>query len=178
MRAAKLRQHAQKRERVDAIIAAMADTGEDLTKSEIARRANVSRNYIAQHFTEQIEVARARAAQRFLAGSQAGARLSVASLRAELATTRDTARRLQTENDALKRRLGRLIGEEIAQRDPALAATTEHETLKRQLEERTAKVAEVQLALRDRDEELRAAQSVNRELTLRLNGAGRAGKAP
>jgi AraC-like DNA-binding protein len=175
MRAAKQREHAHKRERVEATIAAMADAGEELTRSEIARRANVSRNYIAQHFTEQIEVARATAAQRFLAGSQAGARLTVASLKAELATMRDTARRLQTENDALKRRLGRLIGEEIAQRDPAIAATAECETLKRQLEERTARVAELELALRDRDEELRAAQSVNRELTLRLNGAARTG---
>ncbi len=68
--------------------------------SEVARRAGVHRNTMA-NYTAEIELARAQVAQRYLSGSQGKAAVTVASIRAD--------------HEVLKTRLAQVERENVAQ---------------------------------------------------------------
>ena len=153
---------ADKARRVLAALDATLGTGEPLTIAALARRAGVSRRFIYDHPELRAEAGRrsAQAADRHTAATTASARVTVASLRADLANAKAASRRLTTEHAALSRRLGQ---DALAGLDPATSDTSGRLS---QLEQALFEAGE-QLA--QRTEELQAARQINRELISRLN---------
>ena len=103
----------------------------------------------------------------------ASARVSTASLRADLANTKATNLRLAAELAALRRRLGQVLGQEVlAELDGdriADAATT----LAPRVDKLERTLFEAQEELARRTEDLEAARQINRELLAKLNRPGR-----
>ena len=159
---------ADKARRVLAVLDATLGTGEPLTIAALARRAGVSRRFIYDHPELRAEALRsAQAADRHTAATTASARVTVASLRADLANAKAASHRLTTEHAALSRRLGQLLGQDaLASLDPATSDTSAASGRLSQLEQALFEAGE-QLA--QRTEELQAARQINRELISRLN---------
>ena len=153
---------ADKARRVLAALDATLGTGEPLTIAALARRAGVSRQFIYDHPELRAEAGRrsAQAADRHTAATTASARVTVASLRADLANAKAASHRLTTEHAALSRRLGQ---DALAGLDTATSDTSGRLS---QLEQALFEAGE-QLA--QRTEELQAARQINRELISRLN---------
>ena len=159
---------ADKARRVLAALDATLGTGEPLTIAALARRAGVSRRFIYDHPELRAEAGRrsAQAAGRHTAATTASARVTVASLRADLANAKAASHRLTTEHAALSRRLGSLGQDALAGLDPATSDTSAASGRLSQLEQALFEAGE-QLA--QRTEELQAARQINRELISRLN---------
>jgi hypothetical protein len=160
---------ADKAHRVLAALDATLGTGEPLTIAALARRARVSRRFIYDHPELRAEAGRrsAQAADRHTAATTASARVTVASLRADLANAKAASHRLTTEHAALSRRLGQLLGQDaLAGLDPATSDTSAASGRLAQLEQALFEAGE---HLAQRTEELQAARQINRELISRLN---------
>jgi hypothetical protein len=160
---------ADKTHRVITALDATLEAGQSLTIAALARRAGVSRRFIYDHPDLRAEAERraAQTADRQAAATTASARVTFASLRADLANAKATNHRLSTELAALRRRLGQLLGHDALAEldrptlDPGVAG---------------ARVAQLEQSLFDtgeelarRTEELHAARQINRELIGRLN---------
>ena len=105
---------ADKARRVLAALDTTLGTGGPLTMAALARRAQVSRRFIYDHPELRAEAER-RSAQ--TAGPHAGAtaasaRVTLASLRADLANAKAANHRQLTDLTALRRRLGQLLGQD------------------------------------------------------------------
>jgi len=160
---------ADKARRVLAALDATLGTGEPLTIAALARRAGVSRRFIYDHPELRAEAGRrsAQAADRHTAATTASARVTVASLRADLTNAKAASHRLTTEHAALSRRLGQLLGQDaLAGLDPATSDTSTASGRLSQLEQALFEAGE---QLTQRTEELQAARQINRELISRLN---------
>jgi chromosome segregation ATPase len=164
----------EKYERVRAVIAQIKDQGrdQDLKAAVIARRADVHRSFVSNHFAAEITHAKAEVQSRFIAGLGRQTALSAASLRVELETAKQQARDAQQEIRLLKQRLARTLGEEIAGEHPehGIAAATVKE-LRAEVEQLTATQTELRRQLRDSEEELEAARRLNRTLIRERNAA-------
>jgi chromosome segregation ATPase len=158
---------AAKTARVTAALDAMVTAGEPPQISLLARRAKVSRRFIYDHPEIRAEANRrsAQVADRQAGAITASARVTAASLRADLENTKARNRRLETELNALRRRLGELIGQK-ALSEITGEQTPVHATRVAQLEQ---SLFEVEETLARRNEELDAARQINRELMARLN---------
>ena len=173
MREGKERVNQSKHDRVLATIQGMGRTGDPGldNKSEIARRAGVHRNYVSERFSEAINLAKAEAAKRFVAGADQGAGLTIASLRAERESARQEAVNLRREVAALKERLAHVLGEEVTAEHPSAdlrpGAVADREEHDRAL----ARVVELELELRSAQEDLDAARALNRRLMREANAA-------
>ncbi len=160
--------------RVRAAINSIAAAGAPLNITALARSAKVSRRFIYDHPELRAEAAQqaARSAERDGAASTADARVSAASLRADLVNAGAANQRLHTELAALRRRLGRLLGQDVlaeivGDEDAQLNALVSPRV--RELEH---KLFDAQEELAQRTEELEAARQINRELLERLNRRG------
>ena len=143
---------ADKTRRVLAALEATISAGQSLTIAALARHARVSRRFIYDHPELRAEAERraAQAADRTAGAITASARITVASLRADLANAKATNHRQHTELEALRRRLGQVLtAAQPAELEQALS--------------------EVKEQLAQRDQELAAARQINRELIARLN---------
>jgi hypothetical protein len=168
----------EKHQRVRAVIAQIRDHGQDddLKAAVIARRADVHRSFVSNHFAAEIAHAKAEIQSRFIAGLGAQTALTAASLRVELETAKHHARDAERENRALKDRLARALGDEVAAEHP------EHGTgsstvarLQAEIEQLLAAQVDLHVRLRDSEEELDAARRLNRTLMRERNtptGAG------
>ena len=105
---------ADKTHRVLATLDITLSTGEPLTIAALARRAGVSRRFIYDHpeLRAEAKAPSAEAASHHTAATTASARVTVASLRADLANAKAANHRLTTELAALGRRLGQLLGQD------------------------------------------------------------------
>lgn len=153
--------------RVLAVVAAMVDTGQPLAVAVLARQAKVSRRFIYDHPELRAEIARSatQATERSTAHLAASARVSTASLRADLENAKARNRRLESELSALKRRLGQLIGAEAA----ADSGDVDPSQLPNRVEQLDQALFDAREELAQRSEELDAARQINRELLGRLN---------
>ena len=154
------------------VLAALEATlvaGQPLSIAALARRARVSRRFIYDHpeLRAQAERRAAETAERAGATGAASARVTLASLRADLANAKATNHRLDTELAGLRRRLGQLLGRD-ALADLDQVAPDSHAA--------SARLAELEQALfqageelAQRSEELDAARQINRELLAKLN---------
>lgn len=156
--------------RVVAALNAMVEAGETLAVAALARRARVSRRFIYDHPELRAELTRRtdEAARRWGSSVAADAKVSVASLRADLANAKARNHRLEADLNALARRLGQMIGAE-AMADIAGTDAEAQAAMTAKLAETEQELIDTREALARCTEELDAARHINRELTARLN---------
>jgi len=156
-----------------AALDAAVGAGEPLSIAALARHAAVSRRFIYDHPELRAEAERraTEAADRHASATTAGARVTVASLRADLANAKAANHRLTSELAALRRRLGQLLGHD---------ALTDLDHAKVDPNAAGARLAELEQSLFEAGEQLArhvedldAARQINRELIGRLNREGR-----
>jgi chromosome segregation ATPase len=157
-----------------AAVQAAVHQGNVLTVAAIARAAGVGRKFIYDHpdLRAEIELKAVQATHREAHDMIAAARVSGASLRADLENSRAQNRRLQQRLRALENRLSHLEGAQLVA-DDLLPTDVVTQLADRQLAQRAAdleqQLFETKDLLRQATEELDAARSVNRELMHRLN---------
>lgn len=152
-----------------AAIDAAATAGEPLAIAAVARRAGVSRRFIYDHPELRAEMERraAHGVDRHASSLSARARVTAASLRADLENAKARCRRMETELASLRRRLGMELGQQVlAEAGQAEAVCPQHGARIEQLEQ---SLFQAEDALARRTEELEAARQINRELMARLN---------
>ena len=173
MIAVKAKRNEQKREGVLEVIRQMVEELDPALSnySEIARRAGVHRNYVAGRFPAEIELAQAEVNQRYAAGSTYRHSMSVASLRAERTMFKEQAQTQANELLRLRKRLGIELGHEVAAEHLGLDQTPELVALRDANERLAARVTDLEIQLRDAQEDLEAARRTNKKLVRQLNGA-------
>lgn len=162
-----------KRERVAAAVDALAATGRELSIAAIARHADVSRKFIYTHpdLRAQIEQRARQHSRRTTDAAVADGRVTVASLRADLANTKAHNHRLRQQVRALEQRLSEALGRDIA--DELEPADERPEQLRSQLRDAHAQIFELTESLADAREELDAVREINRELLADRNRPAR-----
>jgi chromosome segregation ATPase len=164
----------RKRALVLAAVQAAVQQGQVITIAAIARRADVGRKFIYDHpdLRAHIELNAAQAAQRQANDMVATARVTGASLRADLENARSQNRRLQHQLRALESRLSQLEGARLVA-DDLLPDDVVAQLADRHLAQQVADLEEQLFHTRDElrhaTEELEAARAVNRELMIRAN---------
>jgi len=173
MIAAKAKRNEQKRESVLEVIRQMVEEMHPALNnySEIARRAGVHRNYVAGRFAAEIELAQMEAKRRYATGTAYRHSMSVASLRAERTMFQEQAQAQAKELARLRKRLGIELGREIAAEHLGLDQTPELAALRDTNERLAARVTDLEIQLRDAQEDLEAARRTNKKLVRQLNGA-------
>ena len=164
----------RKRTLVLAAVEAALQQGHVLTIAGIARTARVGRKFVYDHpdLRAEIELKAAQAAQRQANDMIATARVTGASLRADLENNRAHNRRLQQQLRTLENRLSelegaRLVADELLPTDVVMQLADRH--LAQRVAELEQRLFETEEALRQATEELDAARTVNRELMHRGN---------
>lgn len=173
MIAAKAKRNEQKRERVLEVIRQMVEELDPALKnySEIARRAGVHRNYVAGRFAAEIELAQMEVNRRYATGTAYRHSMSVASLRAERTMFQEQAQAQAKELARLRKRLGIELGREIAAEHLGHDQTPELAALRDTNERLAARITDLEIQLRDAQEDLEAARRTNKKLVRQLNGA-------
>jgi hypothetical protein len=173
MIAAKAKRNEQKRESVLEVIRQMVEEMDPALNnySEIGRRAGVHRNYIAGRFAAEIELAQMEVNRRYATGTAYRHSMSVASLRAERTMFKEQAQAQAKELARLRKRLGIELGREIAAEHLGLDQTPELAALRDTNEHLAAHVTDLEMRLRDAQEDLEAARRTNKKLVRQLNGA-------
>ena len=163
-----------KRALVLAALDAVVETGRHPSVAEVARRARVGRKFVYDHpeLRAEVELRAMQSAGRQAGEMAAAARVSGASLRAELENTRAQNERLTKQLRALERRLSQAEGAHLVA-DELLPEGALAELADRQLAERVAELDcqlfEAREQLRETTEELEAARTINRELMQKAN---------
>ena len=150
--------------------------GEAASIAGIARDAGVGRKFIYDHpdLRAEIELKFARATQRRANDLVATARVSGASLRADLANSRAHNQRLTTQLRALEARLSQLEGARLLTDDllpPDMVAELADRQLAQRITDLEQQLFDTKEELRRTVEELDAARAINRELMQRANRA-------
>lgn len=153
---------------------AAVQRGEAPSIAGIARDAGVGRKFIYDHpdLRAEIELKSARATQRRANDLVATARVSGASLRADLANSHAHNQRLTTQLRALETRLSQLEGARLLTDDllpPGMVAELADQQLAQRNAELEQQVFDTKEALRRAIEELDAARAINRELMQQAN---------
>jgi hypothetical protein len=173
MIAVKAKRNEHKRESVLGVIRQMVEETDPALSncSEIARRAGVHRNYVAGRFAAEIELAQAEVNRRYATGTAYRHSMSVASLRAERTMFKEQAQAQAKELARLRKRLGIELGREVAAEHLGLDQTPELVALHDANERLSARVTDLEIQLRDAQEDLEAARRTNSQLLRELNGA-------
>jgi chromosome segregation ATPase len=153
-----------KRERVVGAADALAASGRELSVAAIARHAGVSRKFIYAHpgLRAEIEQRARQHATRVTAQASADGRVTVASLRADLANAKAHNHRLRQQLHVLEQRLSETLGQDIA--DELGRDGERPDELRRELQDARAQIFELTESLADAREELDAVREINREL--------------
>jgi hypothetical protein len=151
---------ARRRQRVIKAINDASTTGGEISVSAIARAAGVDRTFLYRHADLLGQV---HAAQANLAAAQGnGPMVSRASLQADLANAQgQVTRQLETK-------LSELLGEQ-AWRESGLGAPADIDQLQRRIIELEQQAVDLRGQIEERDQELEAARTANRELIANLN---------
>ena len=160
---------ARRRDRVLKAITAAAEAGQEISASSIARTAGVDRTFLYRH-RDLIEQIHATQVQAPTAGT--GPAVSHASLQADLLNAQQRAVRLAARVQQLERRLSDLLGEHAWQ-ESGLGAPADIDTLKQQNHTLEQHIVDLRLQLQERDQDLEAARTANRELMAQLNATPR-----
>lgn len=159
-------------ERVIAVTRSLLERGDEPAMAEIARRAEVSRNFLYKP-----EVRHAIATEVQAAGEQLSARLTAssrvtaASLRAELENYKAQNGRLREQVRQLEAKLSKVLGEAILDElplDDHPGPGTEAR-LQERVEQLQNDALELRDALADREDQLEAVRTINRELVTQQN---------
>lgn len=157
--------------RVRAAINTIAIAGAPLNIAALARSAKVSRRFIYDHpeLRAEAEQQAVRSAERDSAALRGDTRVTAASLRADLANAQAANQRSQTELAALRRRLGRLLGQDVLAEIVGDHDAQLNAVVAPRIDELERTLFEAHEELAQRTEELAAARQINRELLERLN---------
>lgn len=157
---------ARRRQRVLTTLNQAAEAGDDITVSSIARRAGVDRSFVYRH-RDLLEQLHALEAQPRAVAGQAPT-VTRASLQADLLAAQHRSARLAARVQHLERRLSEILGEQTW-RDSGLGAPDDIDRLHQRIASLEGQLADTQIQLDERTEELAAARSANRELMTHLN---------
>jgi uncharacterized protein DUF6262 len=162
---------------VAAAVQAALQRGQQLTIAGVARDAGVGRKFIYDHpdLRAEIELKAAQAVHQQANTMIAAARVTGASLRADLENSRAQNRRLQQQLRNLENRLSHLEGARLVADDllPSdVLAQLADQQLAQHLTELEQQLFETTEALRRATEELEAARTINRELMHHANQTG------
>ena len=162
---------ARRRQRVVKAVNEAVNEGEEITASGIARRAGVDRTFLYRHrdLLEQVHVAGAQPHH----APGVGPAVSRASLQADLHAAQQRSARMAARVQQLQTRLSELLGEQ-AWRQSGLGAPDDIDQLKQQITHLEQNVIDLRLQLEERDQELLATRTTNRELMTQLNATRRA----
>lgn len=166
---------ARRRQRVIKAINEASGRGGELSVSAIARAAAVDRTFLYRHpdLLAQVHLAQERPA-----GAENGGPLaSRASLHADLSNAQGQIARQATRIRQLESKLSQLLGEQ-AWRESGLGAPEDVDKLKRRITELEQTVVDLTRQLEEREEELDAARSANRDMISRLNSSSRQRPGP
>jgi chromosome segregation ATPase len=157
-----------------AALDAAVESGRHPTIAGIARSAGVGRKFIYDHpdLRAQITLRVAQATEREANTMIAAARVTGASLRADLENARAQNRRLNKQLRALENRLSRAEGERLVADEllpETMLAELADQQLARRLGELKQQLFETEDAHRRTVEELEAARAINRELMQHAN---------
>ncbi len=161
-------------ERVVAVTRALLERGDEPAMAEIARRAEVSRNFLYKP-----EVRHAIAAEVQAAGEHLSARLTTssrvtaASLRAELENYRAQNARLRDQLRQVEAKLSRVLGVSVLDELPLddHREVGNEARLQQRVEQLESEAFELREALAEREEQLEAVRTINRELVAQQNRA-------
>jgi len=161
-----------KRVQVIAATDTLLAAGQELSVAAIARQAGVSRKFIYAHPDLRVHILKRaeHTAATARSGAPASDRVTVASLRADLANAKAQNQRLREQMRALQTRLSDALGREVAaELDPSQFEPPD--ALRRALDEAHARSFELEETLADTREELEAVREINRELLTAHNRA-------
>ncbi len=160
---------ARRRARVAAAISTAAAAGQEVSVAGIARAAAVDRTFLYRH-RDLLEQVHASQTQPPATGT--GPAVSNASLQADLLNAQHRAERLAARVRQLERKLSTLLGEH-AWRESGLGAPDDLDELKQQNADLEQRMIDLRLQFDERDQDLAAARSANRELMAQLNTTAR-----
>jgi len=157
----------RRRQRVLAVLAQAASDGNDMSLSALARAAGVDRTFFYRHpdLLEQL-----RSLQVELPAGAASAHVTRASLRSDLGAAQHRAARFAARMRQLEERLSELLGEEVW-RGSGLGAPDDIDRLHQRIALLEGELADANIQLNERTEELAAARLANRELITHLNSS-------
>ena len=158
---------ARRRQRVIAAINRAATDGTEISVSAIARAAAVDRTFLYRHPDLLGQV---HATQASPPAGGTGPAVTRASLQADLLAAHERALRLSARIQHLEKRLSETLGEQVW-RESGLGAPADIDTLNHKIANLEQQVTSLRLQLEERDGELAAARSANRELMTQLNAA-------
>ena len=164
---------ARRRQRVTAALERASRDQAEISISAIARAAGVDRTFLYRHRDLLAKIHALQAAP--AAGGQAsGPGVTRVSLQADLAAAHERTLRLTSRIRQLEHRLSEALGEQ-AWHESGLAAPADPGHLAQQNSQLQQQVIDLRLQLEERDQDLAAARSANRELMARLNQTMRHG---
>jgi transposase-like protein len=161
---------ARRRQRVITALEHASRHGAEISVSAIARAAGVDRSFLYRHhdLLAKTHVLQAAPAAD---GQPSGPGVTRVSLQADLAAAHERALRLTSRIRQLEHRLSGALGEQ-AWHESGLAAPAD---LANEISQLQQQVIDLRLQLEERDQDLAAARSANRELMAQLNHAMRCG---
>ena len=156
----------RRRQRVLSALDAAIKDGAELSATSIAHRAGVDRTFLYRHrdLLERIHAAETQLPDK----PEIGARVTRASLQADLLAAQQRCTRMAARTQQLETRLSELLGEQ-AWRASGLGAPADIDQLQQRIVTLEQQIVELRLQLEERDQDLAAARAANRELMAQLN---------
>ena len=141
--------------------------GDQISVSAIAHAAGVDRTFLYRH-RDLLEKIHALQADPVTDDEHTGPAVTRASLQADLLAAHERIARLGARIQQLEKRLSEALGEQTW-RQSGLGAPADIDTLHQRISQLEQHNLELQQQLDEREEDLAAARSANRELMARLN---------
>ncbi|WP_103349652.1 DUF6262 family protein [Amycolatopsis sp. CA-128772] len=159
---------ARRRQRVIKAINAASTGGGEISVSAIARAAGVDRTFPYRH---PDLLALIHTAQTDPPAGRGGPMVSRASLQADLANAQERLSRQAAHVRQLERKLSEVLGEQ-AWRESGLGDPADIDQLQHRITQLEQQVVTLRDQAEERDQELEAARTANRELIANLNKRG------
>jgi hypothetical protein len=165
MRQGRQADSARRRQRVIAALNHATTDGTEISPSSIARAAGVDRSFLYRHrdLLEQIHAREATPP-----ASAPGPAVTRTSLQTDLLAAGERAARLNGRVRQLEKRLSEALGEQ-AWHESGLGMPADIDVLNQKISHLEQQTVELRLQLDERDQDLAAARSANRELMAQLN---------
>ena len=158
---------ARRRQRVIAALNNAAADGAEISVSAIARAAAVDRSFLYRH-RDLLAKIHAIEASPPTTGEGTGPAVTRASLQADLLAAHERAIRLTARVHQLEKRLSEVLGEQ-AWHQSGLGTPADIDALNQKITHLEQQAIDLRLQLEERDHDLTAARSANRELMAHLN---------
>jgi hypothetical protein len=158
---------ARRRQRVTAALDRAAANGEEISVSGIARAAAVDRTFLYRH-PDLLARFHALEAAPPAAPGTSGPAVTRASLQADLLAAQERSARTAAHVRQLEHRLSDALGEQ-AWRQSGLGAPADIDALTGKITSLEQQVIDLRMQLDERDQDLAAARSANRELMAQIN---------